>query len=573
MKTYYSTDKTTQIVISLLKDHGIRKVIVSPGTTNIALIGSMQIDPFFEMYSSVDERSAAYMACGMAYESGEPVVLSCTEATASRNYFPGLTEAYYRKLPILAITGTHGDLESGHLKPQVINRNVCPIDTVHLSVNLRKCKDRIDEWSTTVLVNKALLELTRNGGGPVHINLEYRGCAFNARKLTTARKISRFFGFKECPALPLGSIAIFVGSHKPWTDSETEAIDEFCSNHDAAVLCDKTSSYRGKYRIDYAIIAAQKSYRSVTNKIDLLIHIGEVSGDTYTQNALSPKEVWRINIDGEIRDTFHRLSCVFATSEEDFFKHYANIDKNTSKCYYNACVKDYNTIINNLPEINFSNVWIAQYLAPKIPDFSYLHLGIFNSLRAWNFAKTNVNVSTICNVGGFGIDGALSTLIGSSLVHPQKLHFIILGDLAFFYDMNSLGNRHIKNNIRILLINNGRGVEFRKLDHPCAIFGENADPYMAAAGHYGNQSEKLVKHYCQDLGFCYLSASSKEEFEKLYNQFLAPIEEVPRPLLFEVFTNTINECEAVDKYRNILKDGFMEVKNNVKQIVKQIIKK
>ena len=49
-------------------------------------------DSWFEMYSSVDERSAAYMACGMAAESGEVVVLSCTGATASRNYVSGLTE-------------------------------------------------------------------------------------------------------------------------------------------------------------------------------------------------------------------------------------------------------------------------------------------------------------------------------------------------------------------------------------------------------------------------------------------------------------------------------------------------
>lgn len=83
------------------------------------------------------------MACGLAYESGEPVVLSCTEATASRNYFPGLTEAYYRKLPILAITGAHGSYDIGHLKPQVINRSVAPLDTVRLSVDLGKCKDKM----------------------------------------------------------------------------------------------------------------------------------------------------------------------------------------------------------------------------------------------------------------------------------------------------------------------------------------------------------------------------------------------------------------------------------------------
>ncbi|MBQ7629074.1 MAG: 2-succinyl-5-enolpyruvyl-6-hydroxy-3-cyclohexene-1-carboxylate synthase, partial [Selenomonadaceae bacterium] len=98
METHYTKELNALMLISLLKAHGIRKIIISPGTTNIALSASVQSDPYFELYSSVDERSAAYMACGMAAESGEPVVLSCTGATASRNYIPALTEAFHRKL-------------------------------------------------------------------------------------------------------------------------------------------------------------------------------------------------------------------------------------------------------------------------------------------------------------------------------------------------------------------------------------------------------------------------------------------------------------------------------------------
>ena len=122
----YSNDKNAQILLSLMKAHDIRKVIASPGTTNIAIVGSMQHDEYFEMYSSVDERSACYMACGLAAESGEPVAIICTEATASRNYFPGLTEAYYRKLPILVIAGSHGEHAIGHLHSQVIYRTQSP---------------------------------------------------------------------------------------------------------------------------------------------------------------------------------------------------------------------------------------------------------------------------------------------------------------------------------------------------------------------------------------------------------------------------------------------------------------
>ena len=103
-KKYFTNERNVQIMIVLLKEHGIHRVIASPGTTNMTFVGSIQNDPFFHIWSCVDERSAAYMACGMAAESGEPVVLSCTGSTASRDYYPGLTEAYYRKIPILAVT-------------------------------------------------------------------------------------------------------------------------------------------------------------------------------------------------------------------------------------------------------------------------------------------------------------------------------------------------------------------------------------------------------------------------------------------------------------------------------------
>ena len=128
MKNLYTDNKNQQILQALLKKHGIRKVIASPGGTNPAMVMSLQMDDYFEMYSCLDERSAAYMACGMAVESGEPVILCCTGATASRNYMPALTEAYYRKIPLVVITCSRPNYYVGHLMPQVTNRNIYPAD-------------------------------------------------------------------------------------------------------------------------------------------------------------------------------------------------------------------------------------------------------------------------------------------------------------------------------------------------------------------------------------------------------------------------------------------------------------
>ena len=95
----YPDEETTLLLVALLKEHGITHVVASPGTTNSAFVASIQRDSFFTVFSSVDERSAAYLACGLITELGHPVVITCTGATASRNYMPGITEGFYRKLP------------------------------------------------------------------------------------------------------------------------------------------------------------------------------------------------------------------------------------------------------------------------------------------------------------------------------------------------------------------------------------------------------------------------------------------------------------------------------------------
>jgi 2-succinyl-5-enolpyruvyl-6-hydroxy-3-cyclohexene-1-carboxylate synthase len=118
----YSVERNAQIIIALLKANNIRKVIASPGATNVTFVGSIQNDPYFEIYSCVDERSAAYMACGLCESTGEPVVLSCTGATSSREYLPALSEAFKKNLPILVITSSQPNCRIGHLTAQVTDR-------------------------------------------------------------------------------------------------------------------------------------------------------------------------------------------------------------------------------------------------------------------------------------------------------------------------------------------------------------------------------------------------------------------------------------------------------------------
>lgn len=568
---HYSAERGVQMIISLLKKNNIRKIIASPGATNITMVASLQQDPFFEMFSCVDERAAAYMACGMAEESGESIVLSCTGATSSRNYMPALTEAYYRKLPILVITSSQDNSRLGHLIPQVTDRSNPPKDTVIKTVHLQAIKDENDEWDCNVKINSALIALRQHGGGPVHINLTTTyNEDYQTKELPETRSVSYYNSESALPEMPKkGRIAIFIGSHSKMSKSETQIIDAFCASHNAVAFCDHTSNYRGNYQVCNGILGFQKKCKFRILDVDLLIHIGGMSGSYFASDAINPKMVWRVSADGQLCDHYKNLVGLFEMDEFRFFRHYT-YQGAKEKSFYTECIDTIVKAQTAVPELPFSNWWIAQNYGKKIPDNSVIHFGILNSLRSWNSFTINNNVNAYCNVGGFGIDGTISTLLGASKIHPNTIYFGIMGDLAFFYDLNSLGNRHISNNIRILLINNGCGIEFLNFNHQGARFGADSYKYIAAGGHFGAQSERLVKHLAEDLGFMYLTAKNKEEFDDHAKEFFSS-NFTKKPIIFEVFTSPENESDAFERLCNSVVDPAYVAKKNIKSAIKGII--
>lgn len=557
-KKFYSDEVHAQIVIALLKSYGIKKVIASPGATNIPITGSIQNDSFFEVYSVADERSAAYIGCGLAAESGEPVVLSCTGATASRNYLPGLTEAYYRKLPVIAVMSMTRFSGVGNLVPQAIDRSVFPKDAAVASVFLPIIKDSSDFKKCENLVSYAILEAFRRGGGPVQINLENRGIGtFNTHDLPVVRAIHRIrLSSENWPKIPPhAKIAVFIGSHKPFTDSEMEYLERFVNTHNAVVLCDHTSSYRGAGRVLSALACSQgllTKTKTAVLKPDLIIHIGEVSGDYATQEFVggSDAKVWRVSEDGELRDRFKQLEYVFEMREQDFFQRLSAKLSPRENSYLPAWQDYAQQVADMIPDLPFSNTWIAREVSRALPSNARVHLGILNTLRNWDFFDVDKTIQTASNVGGFGIDGSVSTLIGASFANRDRLYFGVVGDLAFFYDLNSLGNRHLGSNVRILLINNGGGGEFKLYHHTGAQFGEQTGDYIAAARHYGNKSPALVKHFAQDLGFKYLYANNKDEFQQVAQEFTTA-DSQDKPILFECFTDFSDDSNALETVRKL----------------------
>lgn len=570
---FYSKEKNIQMLLYLLKANNIRKVIISPGSTNLYLAASLQSDDFFELYSCVDERSAAYMACGMAEETGEPVVLSCTMATSVRNYMPGMTEAYYKKLPILAIKGTEEGIVPGNIQRQALSR--IPesegefYDIAVKSYFLHVPHNSLEEWENNLKLNEAIIALKGQERGPVLIEMMFeKNLEFTGTKLEQTRHIKYYEDEKDFPEMIKGKIGIFIGSYPSLKKTLLEVIDLFCLKYDAVVLCDCSSNYKGKYGVPYNLITAQENYKNEELRLDLLIHIGEVSASLIGNFS----KVWRIDSSGKIKDTFQKLDSMFAVTEERFFEHYSKQENVTEQCsnyltwrkIYDRINKKIDTVENEMP---ISNLWIAYHLHDKLLPDSSLYLAILNSLRCWNYFEVDSTISTHSNTGGFGIDGALSTLVGASLANPKKIIYGVTGDLAFFYDMNALGNRHIAGNIRLLLINNGLGFEFknRKNDSQRIGLGDDANPYIAASEHFGNKSQNLVKNMVEDLGYMYISARSKEEFMSVEKYFLS--EDMTQSVIFEVFTNDADEMKALNLITTLERDAVTVTKNAIKRII------
>lgn len=568
----YSDEKNTQILIALLKANGIKKVIVSPGSTNISVVSSMQYDSNFEMYSAVDERSAAYMACGLAAESGEPVIITCTGATSSRNYLPGMTEAFYRKLPVIAITATQAISKVGHDVAQVIDRSVIPKDVANISVTLPIVKDADDFWECEVKINKALLKLNHNGGGPIHIDIPTTyDRDFSTKSLPAVRAIGRITLNDSFPEIKASRVMVYVGSHSVFSPEQTLAIEQFCEANNGAVFCDHTSNYKGKYALQFSLIGSQKMLDRDFYRPDISIFIGDITGDYYTHSLLG-KKIWKVNLDGKIKDTFRKLEYVFEMPEIKFFNFYSKKGFSKKTSYFDLCSSHLDSYYDKIPELPFSNIWVASKLSPIVPENSTIHFGILNSLRSWNFFKIHDSINSACNVGGFGIDGGVSSLVGASLSNRDKLYFGVFGDLGFFYDLNAIGNRHVFKNLRILLVNNGKGTEFRLSAHKEFQYDDNADEFISASGHFGNCSPELVKSYSKALGFEYISASTKDEFDKVYEKFVSKTSS-EKPIFFEVFTTGENENKALEAIQNINFDVKSATKTATKNLIKNILGK
>ncbi len=556
--------ENVNIVVALLKNHNIRYIVTSPGGTNIALVSALQNDSFFKCFSIVDERSAVYFAIGLHLQTGESIAMSCTSAQATRNYIPGLTEAYYKQVPILAITMSKLPRFTYQSYMQAPNQISLPVDCVKKSYTLPIVQDTSDYLESCRVSNEAVLELTHNGKGPVQLNIPWQDFEISPVDRHIQKTIKRYTSFNEQDKLKGKKIMIVAGEHRPYDKETLEAINAFCRTHDCMIYTNHLSNLHTEYAINGNLFLSTNPLDSELKNLlpDILISIGGQTGDYPFYLTFSKTqylfEHWSINEGGNVVDTYDKLTAIYQMDIKDFFL--SAVSSSSSHMFLDSWREKTSEYVYTL-DLPLSNTYVAAALHDKLPKNSTVNFAILNSLRNWNLFPIDASIKCFANVAAFGIDGCTSMLIGESVL-SDELHFLITGDLAFFYDLNSLGIRHIKNNVRILIINNNGGVEFKMAGN--VDQNKKTDLFIAAANHFKN-----AKGWAETCGFAYISAFSHDEFNVHYTAFL---KESSQPVVFEIFTKDIDEAAA---YRKLIdcnkkKDTKYYIKAGIRKIRKQI---
>ena len=565
----FSTKKNVLQLLSLLKAHSIKRFVVSPGSRHIPIVLSMESDPFFELYSVVDERSASFFALGLIQRFEEPVGVICTSGTASAN-----SEAYYQELPLLVLTADRLPCLLDQHEDQMIHQSTMYVNVTKYVANLPVVNTLQDEWYNNRLINEALLELNHHGTGPVQINIPVADHMddFTVTELPWQRKINRYdlsvpeeFWKKIANRLSDKKIIIVCGEGNPLKEVELKALDSFCQKFDCIILSDKISNCHHRYAVENTFPTLQAmSHGDVEETIpDVIISIRSNYSfnpefKSFVKRCASTKiENWYVSASGKIIDPFQCLTDVFEMNEFIFF---SKISQAKEDILINHQYAELWTIISSSieePIVPYGHIYTIGKFLNNIPDNCILHLSNSNSVRIAQLYSISPSIEVHCNRGTDGIDGCMSTMVGYAS-GTDKPVFLMIGDLTFFYDMNALWNRQLGKNVRIILSNNDGGAIMHMPKRP--ELATSLLPNYISAQHHTS-----AKAWVEDRGFTYLSAHNEKEVEEGVRK-LTDLS-VEGPVILEVFTDMLEDTKIFKGYYATIRRSTLEDKLKHKAIV------
>ena len=549
-----SQKELAQLAVECCVAYQVTHVVISPGSRNAPLIISFTHHPEIETYSIVDERCAAFFALGIAQQTKKPVAVVCTSGSALLNYYPAVAEAFYSKIPLVVISADRPkhliDIGDG----QTIRQEYVFKNHSLYNANLIEGRQYSDEntHQITTALKRAIEE-----SGPIHINIPFDEPlyettdklsikkAFVAEISKSSRKV---YDYQKYASLWNHSKKklILIGTHFPNKKLQAQ-LSVLAKDESVLVFTETTSNVHHPTfinSIDKLIFPlTDKEFEALQPEI--LVTIGGMIVSKKIKQFLrkySPKEHWHVDAYTSL-DTYHCLSQHFKIEDTLFFDELLKMTKPVASHYQKKALtlKQHRKEKHNqfLSTTKFSDLKVFDIILKNIP--SHIHLQISNSsiIRYAQLFDIDATLKVFCNRGTSGIDGSTSTAIGAAQAIDDATVFIT-GDISFFYDGNALWNRYIKNNFRIILINNSGGGIFRFIPGPSST---NALNYFETPHHL------TARQVCKMHHFEYSSVKNEDELTNAFKNFY---ERSDAPRLLEIFTpSAINES-TLKEYFNYL---------------------
>lgn len=575
----YTNKENVNILTALLVEHGVRHAVVCPGSRNAPITHNLVVCPDIECCNVVDERSAGFYALGMALATACPVAVCVTSGTALLNLMPAVAEASYQRVPLVVVSADRPPQWIDQLDGQTLPQGDALGRFVRKAVTLPEPHDDEERWFCNRLVNEALLAARRQGGGPVHINVPLSEPLYEYTVEALPDERTIFFAparsDKRLLAECAGELArsrrpmIVVGQ----TKRDDLLAEDFAGLRNPIVVLNEALSIGcGACHFDEVLDKvtreqSNKGTREQSNKVqgaepalpeaftpDFVLCLGgELVSKRlkqYLRQLPASTRVWAVSEDGEVRDTFCHLHGVIEGHPADVLADLAELTADVPMKDSSEFFELWDDILANADEAidtyepPFSPMAAVRLLEEALDkETKEQSCGVarhYANSTAVRLANRYARGYVWCNRGVNGIEGTLSTAAGFSLVSDEEV-VCVIGDLSFFYDQNALWHQALRDNLRILLLNNGGGGIFERFEG----LKESLARDCVMARHTTS-----AEGICQSYGVQFRAARNMEELREGI-EWLKPTPQPPphpspketglncldgRPRLLEVFS-------------------------------------
>ncbi|MBP5338167.1 MAG: 2-succinyl-5-enolpyruvyl-6-hydroxy-3-cyclohexene-1-carboxylic-acid synthase [Prevotella sp.] len=569
----YSNKENVNILTALLVAHGVRRAVVCPGSRNAPIVHNLDECPHISCLPVTDERSAGFFALGLAQATDEPVAVCVTSGTALLNLLPAVAEACHQHVSLIVVSADRPAAWIGQMDGQTLHQPGALEPWVAKSVTLPE-PDRASEaeastarWHCNRLVNEALLEAWQDHRPCVHINVPISEplFQFTTGKLSAERVIHRYAPPADYSCLCAPLLDDLTSAQRPMVvfgqmapDHFDKKVADYLFSH-VIVLHEQLAAFPSVSHFDEVLAAAGNSEDAIQELLpDFVLYVGGTLVSKRLKAFLrraANAHVWRVSPTGTVEDTFQNLRSI-VTGDAEFTLN--ALSEKLARQHWSKGLAYRRQWLKLLQQASnlaqtyappYSQMAAVKQLEQRLERLSdqempVVHYANSSAIRLANiYARHHV----WCNRGVNGIEGSVSTAAGfAAATDDDRMVVCVAGDLSFFYDQNALWNQNLRGNLRILLLNNGKGAIFDLLP---GLEQSPARDRLVSACH-----QTSAEGICRQNGIGYLAARNADELEQGLDWLLSPGGD--RPTLLEVFTSAQADTNTYADYYKWICNGI-----------------